>query len=252
MDFTEVYKHSGSISFSPGAHLILTAIQDRLVLRRADTFQIMQTWLLDASPSSTQALTSGKLKPGLSENWVSHIGWSRDSEYVLAACAKRGVVHVYKVQDENWTARIDSGAEGTYALPSLFNGPLILTSRPCQGGMGPRWQNSALLLAVGSEWHPMSMSHALDFTTQLRVTVWSLVTGTATYIQFPVHPDTGKTFISSAHISYSQLCRRPGYAFRADGRYFVLAERHKSKDTAGVYDTADSYKLVRVNGYIWY
>ena len=37
-----------------------------------------------------------------------------------------------------------------------------------------------------------------------------------------------------------------GYAFRSDGRYFVLAERHKSKDTLGVYDTAGSYKLVRV------
>lgn len=37
-----------------------------------------------------------------------------------------------------------------------------------------------------------------------------------------------------------------GYAFRADGRYFVLAERHKSKDTLGVYDATDSYKLVRV------
>ncbi|KAJ7293460.1 quinon protein alcohol dehydrogenase-like superfamily [Mycena rebaudengoi] len=192
MDFTEVYKHSGSISFSPGAHLILTAIQDRLVLRRADTFQIMQTWLLDASPSSTQALTSGKLKPGLSENWASHIGWSRDSEYVLAACAKRGVVHVYKVQDENWTARIDSGAEGL----------------------------------VKAEWAPDGRTVLCFSQWGLRVTVWSLVTGTATYIQFPVHPDTG-------------------YAFRADGRYFVLAERHKSKDTAGVYDTADSYKLVR-------
>lgn len=41
-----------------------------------------------------------------------------------------------------------------------------------------------------------------------------------------------------------------GYAFRSDGRYFVLAERHKSKDTVGVYDTADSYKLVRVGIFI--
>lgn len=27
---------------------------------------------------------------------------------------------------------------------------------------------------------------------------------------------------------------------------FILAERHKSKDTIGVYDAGDSYKLVRV------
>ncbi|KAJ7092601.1 hypothetical protein C8R44DRAFT_816099 [Mycena epipterygia] len=194
MDFTEVYKHSGSgsISFSPGAHLILTAIQDRLVVRRADTFQIMQTWLLDASSTPTHALTSVKAKGNLPDNSISHIGWSCDSEYVLAASAKRGVVHVYKVQDENWTARIESGAEGL----------------------------------VKAEWAPDGRTVLCFSQWGLRVTVWSLVTGKATYIQFPLHPDTG-------------------YAFRADGRYFVLAERHKSKDTAGVYDTADSYKLVR-------
>ena len=62
----------------------------------------------------------------------------------------------------------------------------------------------------------------------MRVTVWSLVTGAATYIQYPVHPDRG-------------------YAFRADGRYFVLAERHKSKDTLGVYDAQKQYRLARVS-----
>jgi WD40 repeat protein len=118
MDFTELY-HSGPISFSPGGHLILTAIQDRLVLRRADTFQILQTWLLDASATPTQALTSVKAKGGLPDNSISHIGWSCDSEYVLAASAKRGVVHVYKVQDESWTARIESGAEGS--IPCLYS-----------------------------------------------------------------------------------------------------------------------------------
>ena len=38
-----------------------------------------------------------------------------------------------------------------------------------------------------------------------------------------------------------------GYAFRPDGRYFVLAERHKSKDTVGVYDATEAYKLVQVS-----
>lgn len=37
-----------------------------------------------------------------------------------------------------------------------------------------------------------------------------------------------------------------GYAFRKDGRYFVLAEKHKSKDTLGIYDATENYKLVRV------
>jgi hypothetical protein len=58
--------------------------------------------------------------------------------------------------------------------------------------------------------------------------VWSLVTGGSTYIQYPVHPDKG-------------------YAFRKDGRYFVLAERHKSKDTIGIYDVKEHFRLVRVS-----
>jgi hypothetical protein len=40
--------------------------------------------------------------------------------------------------------------------------------------------------------------------------------------------------------------RISGYTFRADGRYFILAERHKSKDTLGLYNAAESYRLVRV------
>ena len=74
--------------------------------------------------------------------------------------------------------------------------------------------------------------------------MWSLVTGAATYVQYPIHPDRG---------AFRSLCRnrastneRLGYAFRADARYFVLAERHKSKDTLGVYDAQEAYRLVRV------
>ena len=36
-----------------------------------------------------------------------------------------------------------------------------------------------------------------------------------------------------------------GYTFRSDGRYFILAERHKSKDTLGLYDAFESYRLAR-------
>jgi hypothetical protein len=40
---------------------------------------------------------------------------------------------------------------------------------------------------------------------------------------------------------------RKGYAFRQDGRYFVLAERHKSKDTIGIYDATNSFSIARVS-----
>jgi len=103
------------------------------------------------------------------------------------------IVSVYKLQDEDWNSRIEAGVEGL--------------SRA-------EWAPDGRTIMCFSDWG-------------LRVTMWSLVTGTATYIQFPKYPDKGWTF-------------------RPDGRYFVLAERHKSKDTIGVYDAAHSFKIVRV------
>ncbi|KAG6862416.1 hypothetical protein C0995_011856 [Termitomyces sp. Mi166 len=209
MDFTEIYKQSSSlVAFSPGAQFILTAVEDRLIVRRTDTLQITRTWLLDASRSPTHAsltiLKTSKTKSSSTSNsiptqeaWISHLGWSCDSEFILAACAKRGIVHLKKLQDEDWTGRIDCGAEGLVKA---------------------EWAPDGRTILCFSEWG-------------LRVTTWSLVTGAATYIQFPVYPDKG-------------------YAFRADGRYFVLAERHKSKETLGVYDTFDSFKLIRYKLYV--
>ncbi|KDR85322.1 hypothetical protein GALMADRAFT_274335 [Galerina marginata CBS 339.88] len=204
MDFTELYRQTSSlVAFSPGAHFILTAVQDRIIVRRTDTFQITRTWLVDGSLSPAHAAlftkTNSKQKSQASnassnqaDSWITHIGWSCDSEYILAACAKRGVVHLLKLRDEEWNGRIDSGAEGL----------------------------------IKAEWAPDGRTVLCFSDWGLRVSLWSISTGTATYIQFPIYPDKG-------------------YAFRTDGRYFVLAERHKSKDTLGVYDATQAYKLVR-------
>jgi hypothetical protein len=118
MDFTELYRHSRSlVAFSPGAHFILTAVQDRVIVRKTDTFQITRTWLVDSSLSPTQAALSSSSKSVHTANtptdgWITHLSWSHDSEFILAACAKRGVVHLLQLRDENWSGRIDSGAEG--------------------------------------------------------------------------------------------------------------------------------------------
>lgn len=126
MDFTEIYKQSSSlVAFSPGAHFILTAVHDRVIVRQTDTFQITRTWLLDPSPSPTHAsLTTSKSKPTTSnisggEVGISHVGWSCDSEYILAACAKRGVVHLIKLRDAEWNGRINAGAEGDEQIVCL-------------------------------------------------------------------------------------------------------------------------------------
>jgi hypothetical protein len=139
MDFTEIYKQTGSLTvFSPGAHFVLTAVQDRLIIRQADTFQITRTWLADASPTPTHLAISKQrshatgITAGTStatpstENWISHIGWSCDSEYILATSARKGIVNVFKLRDEAWSARIDSGAEGLVKAEWAPDGRTIL------------------------------------------------------------------------------------------------------------------------------
>ncbi|KAG8991934.1 hypothetical protein FRB90_001157, partial [Tulasnella sp. 427] len=221
MDFTEIYKQTSSlVSFSPGAQFILTAVEDRLIVRRADTFEIARTWTVDTSPSATHSVlsfSSAKSSKGSSSNpgsdgWISHVAWSRDSEYMLAACAKRGVVAVFKMRDEEWEARIETGAEGL----------------------------------VRAEWAPDGRSVMCFSGWGLRVTIWSLITGLATYIQYPKHPDKGVSILPvfPSFLAYQTVFDK-GYAFRKDGRYLLLAERHKSKDTMGIYDAVEDYKLVR-------
>lgn len=119
MDFTELYQQSnGLVAFSNGAHWVLNAVQDRIIVRRADTFAVTRTWVVDATPSATNAsfgTASSKQTAGHNAAdlaLVSHIGWSADSEFVLAACARHGVVNIYKMRDEEWSARIEAGVEG--------------------------------------------------------------------------------------------------------------------------------------------
>ncbi|KAH7885892.1 WD repeat-containing protein 8 [Phlebopus sp. FC_14] len=195
MDFTEIYKQSGNlVHFSPGAHFILNAVEDVLIVRRTDTLQITRTWTIGEPSTTINVLSNTRQSAATaaSERCISHFGWSCDSEYVFAASTRRGIVEVFKLRDESWNARIETGAEGL----------------------------------AKAEWAPDGRSILCFSDWGLRVTVWSMVTGSAIHIQFPIHPDRG-------------------YAYRGDAHYFVLAERHKSKDTLGVYDVSDSYKLVR-------
>lgn len=137
MDFTEIYKQTASlVAFSPGTHFLLTAVQDRLIVRRSDSFQIARTWLVDTTPSPTSAaLGVGTAGPAAlrdrtgdssSNAWISHAGWSCDSEYVLGACAKTGVVCVFKLRDETWNARIEAGSEGLVKAEWAPDGRTVL------------------------------------------------------------------------------------------------------------------------------
>lgn len=149
MDFTELYRQSASlVAFSPGAHFILTAVHDRVIVRRTDTFQITRTWLVDGSPSPTEIACFSRPQPKQkaqasqpstahpSDSWITHIGWSCDSEFILAACAKKGVVHLLKLRDEEWQGRIDSGAEGDSGFVVFLINFSVSRGRPCESTMG--------------------------------------------------------------------------------------------------------------------
>ena len=133
MDYTELFHQSnGLVAFSNGAHWLANAVNDRLVVRRADTFQITRAWRVDVGPSATNvafatnsnrhtnpvaAQSSASAPPAIASSsadpsLISHIGWSADSEFLLAASARHGIVNVFKMRDEDWSARIEAGVEG--------------------------------------------------------------------------------------------------------------------------------------------
>ena len=119
MDFTEVYPvASGSkdlVVFSPGGHFILSAVQDRLIVRRADTLQITRHWKLNLSATATNTVLpppKGQATGNSSETQITQIGWSADSEYLIGVCSRLGIVHVFKMRDENWNCQVDAGTEG--------------------------------------------------------------------------------------------------------------------------------------------
>ncbi|KAL7278087.1 hypothetical protein ACG7TL_008057 [Trametes sanguinea] len=252
MDFTEIYNQTASlVHFSPGTHFLLTAVEDRLIIRRSDSFQIARTWLVDTSRSPTSAALANaaaaaagpsSLRPKTDETaWITHAGWSCDSEYVFGACAKTGVVSVFKLRDETWSARIEAGSEGLVRA---------------------EWAPDGRTILCFSEWGEKS----------LRAT-WAVMPGAgahlSTFARLALSPpvETGNRSgfkLSSVDCLQMRSDRkwpddnhahpashgRTGYAFRQDARYFVLAERHKSKDTLGVYDAQEAYRLVRYKLYI--
>lgn len=138
MDFTEIYRQTaGLVAPSPVSDgedksppWILTAFEDRLIVRRADTFQIARAWTVDTthSPASQIIASSSRSRPGsgMNDAWITHIGWSCDSKYIFACCAKRNIVNVFSLDDEQWSARIEGGVEGLVKAEWAPDGRTIL------------------------------------------------------------------------------------------------------------------------------
>ncbi|KAI9014635.1 hypothetical protein BC832DRAFT_589137 [Gaertneriomyces semiglobifer] len=173
MDFTELYKQSATLCrFSPNGQYLATAVQFRLVIRDADSLEILQLFTCT--------------------DIIQDVSWSPDSELILCASYKLGHIQVWSMKDEAWTAKISEGLGGLTNV---------------------QWAPDAR--------HIMSFS---DF--QLRLTIWSLVTKEARYLQYPKYTNKG-------------------YCFRKDGRYFLLTERKDCKDYLSIYDCEDWTLLKR-------
>eukprot|EP00158_Paraphelidium_tribonemae_P008399 Partr_v1_DN28571_c0_g1_i2_m73991 putative WD repeat containing, antisense to TP73 len=111
MDFTELYRQN-IVQFSPDGQLIATAVEHRLVIRDAESLQILALFN-NPTPSSI-------------------VEWSMDSQLVMCACystskfakGSRGWIRVYKVVSSasgvvssdsaavEWSAQIDEGLAG--------------------------------------------------------------------------------------------------------------------------------------------
>ena len=76
---------------------------------------------------------------------------------------------------------------------------------------------------------------------QLRLAIWNLSTGNASYVQYPKSSSSGFCPCSPTWVRLMK-----GHSYSSDSRYLAIAEKHSSKDYIGVYDSQAGYSLLRV------
>mmetsp|Transcript_17342 Transcript_17342/g.33382 ORF Transcript_17342/g.33382 Transcript_17342/m.33382 type:complete len:435 (-) Transcript_17342:1765-3069(-) len=116
---------------------------------------------------------------------VEDIQWASDSNYVLCGLYKRAMVQAWCMDQPDWTCKIDEGPAGISHARWTPDGRQIIT--------------------------------VADFN--IRLTVWSLVNKSSTYLKAPKFPSKGLTF-------------------SPDGGFMALAERRECKDFVSVFSTA--------------
>ncbi|XP_072043725.1 WD repeat-containing protein WRAP73-like [Amphiura filiformis] len=122
---------------------------------------------------------------------VQSIEWSSDSMFILCSMYKRGIVQVWSLEQPEWTCKIDEGSAGLISA---------------------RWSPDGRHILTTAEFH-------------LRITVWSLVTKSVSYIKYP------KEAKQAMH-------------FTKDGKYLALAERRDCKDFISVF-ACNTWQLVK-------
>ncbi|CAG5130272.1 unnamed protein product [Candidula unifasciata] len=122
---------------------------------------------------------------------VQYIEWSSDSQFILCGMFKRGLVQVWSLEIPDWNCKIDEGSAGLCHVT---------------------WSPDSRHILTTADFH-------------LRITVWSLVTKSVSYIRYP------------------KQCSK-GMDFSRGGKYMALAERRDCKDHISIFST-QSWSLVR-------
>ncbi|XP_014667868.1 PREDICTED: WD repeat-containing protein WRAP73-like isoform X2 [Priapulus caudatus] len=122
---------------------------------------------------------------------IQYIGWAPDSCFLVAGMFKRGIVQVWSIDNPEWTCKIDEGSAGLTEV---------------------QWSPDSRHLLTTADFH-------------LRITVWSLVNKSVSYMKYPKKS-------------------KPGLCFTHDGKYMALAERRDCKDVISIF-VCSSWELVK-------
>ncbi|XP_052286453.1 WD repeat-containing protein WRAP73-like isoform X1 [Dreissena polymorpha] len=122
---------------------------------------------------------------------IQHVEWSADSQFILCGLYKRGLVQVWSLEQPEWKCKIDEGSAGLCDV---------------------RWSPDSRHILTTADFH-------------LRITVWSLVTKSVSYIRYP------------------KQCQN-NIDFSADGKYLALAERRDCQDFISIF-ACNTWELLK-------
>ncbi|ELU06120.1 hypothetical protein CAPTEDRAFT_5701 [Capitella teleta] len=122
---------------------------------------------------------------------IQDVQWAPDSEFVMCCMLKRGLVQIWSLEQPEWTCKVDEGSAGL----------------------------------IDARWSPDSRHVLTTADFHLRVTVWSLLDKSVSYIKYP------------------KACQK-GMDFSREGKYLALAERRDCKDCVSIF-LCSTWRLVK-------
>lgn len=155
MDFTPLYLHSAPSSslVSPNGAFVLSALEDRLVIRSSKTLEVIRSWkcgdkAIKANKSSARVLADSSNRASVAppnpapseravDSYLSCLSFSPLSSHVAALVRRpHPVAYVFALDAEEPVARLAVGAEGVAA-----------------GDRAVRWTPAGDALMIWSDWN---------------------------------------------------------------------------------------------------